>query len=63
MIGSACLIPMNGPFTFTAIMASKDSMGISSMFFLMLMPALFTRMSSRPARSITVAKRGLPALL
>ena len=53
MIGRECLIPRNGPLTFTAIMASKDSTGISSMFFLMLMPALFTRMSRRPVRSST----------
>jgi hypothetical protein len=55
MIGRACLMPRNGPLTFTAIMASKDSTGISSMFFLTLMPALFTRTSRRPVRSSTAA--------
>ena len=47
------LDPEKRPLTFTANMASKDSTGISSMFFRMLMPALLTRMSRRPVRSST----------
>ena len=51
----------NAPFRFAAITASKASSGMVIMSPSRVMPALFTRMSSRPKRFTTAATMSLTA--
>ncbi len=63
MIGRACLIPMNGPLTFTAIMASKDSI----VHFLDVLPDVDARVVHQDIEASGLLKHGgersLPAFL
>ena len=55
MKGMACLMPQKTPWTFTETTELKTSIGISTMEIRFVIPALFTRTSSRPSAALISA--------